>query len=231
MSFPLNPDADRLKKIVEDPATMGTVLYAVALRLFGAEIHEWEPEMFDMEFRDEIQAEVPAVNQDKLNALLTAIVTNRFYRDFLPFLHTCELLNGNEADFETLTPDLLPAEIAWAVIEVRLNDDDDPSFDPEVANFVGVVLDQFGFIHPPEPLQFASMPERYFGSTPGEDLDQMEVMETEHASLIGSYILDQSTTLVGQLKELPWATEGFMEAIDGELRKMSFHRSSLSAGQ
>lgn len=226
MSFPLTVDADKLKRIVEAPATMATVLYAIALKLFGVEIHEWEPEMFDLEFRDEIQANVPEVNQDKLNALLAAIVTNRFYRDFLPFTHTCELLNGDEADVETLTPDLLPAEIAWGVIEVRLNDNDEPAFDPEVANYVGVILDQNGFLRPPEPLQFASMPERYLGSTPGEDVDQMQVAETEHAALIGSYILDQATTLVEQLQQLPWATDGFMEAIDGELRKMSFHRDS-----
>jgi hypothetical protein len=225
--FPFTADSEKLKKIVEDPSTMATVLYAVALKLFGTEIHGWEPEMFDLEFRDELSAEVPPLNQDKLNALLAAIVTNRFYRDFLPFTHTCELFSGNEADVETLTPDLLPAEIAWGIIEVRLNDNDDPVFDPEIANYVGVILDQNGFLRPPEPLQFARLPERYFGSTYSEDINQMKVDETEHAALIGSYILDQATTLVGQLQQLPWATDGFMEAIDGELRKMSFHRASM----
>lgn len=227
MSFPFSSDAGVLRSIVEDTATMGTVLYAIALRLFGPEIHGWEPEMFDLEFRDELQAEVPEVNQDKLNALISSIATNRFYMDFLPFTHTCEVLCGSEIDPDTLTPDLLPAEMAWGVVEVRLNDSDDPVFDPEVANYVGVILHENGFLHPPEPLSFAMMPERYLGSTSGEDIDQMEYQETEHAYVIESFILDQATTLIGQLERLPWATDGFMEAIDGELRKMTFGTSPL----
>ena len=228
--LPFSPQRDELKGLVENPGTMATVLYAISLRLFGSEIHGWEPEMFDLEFRDELGAEVPTINQDKLNALITAIATNRFYRDFLIFTHTCELLSGNEVDVETLTPDLLPAEIAWCIVEVGLNDNDEPIFDPEVENYVGVILNQHGFLRPPEPLQFASMPERFLGSTSGEDLDQMEAAETEHAATIGSYILDQATMLVEQLQSLPWAADGFMEAIDDELRRMSFHYSSVPTG-
>lgn len=227
--LPFSQDHEKLKRIVTDPATFATVLYAVALKQFGTEIHEWEPEMFDLEFRDEFQVDMPSVNQDKLNALILSIVTNRFYHDYFVFTQTCELLSQSEADFETLTPDLLPAEIAWGIVEVRLNDNDDPPFDPEISNYVGVILDQNGFLNPPTPLEFAKLPERYLGSTYGAEIDQMEVQETEHAALIGRYVLERSNELVRQIGGLPWANEDLMESIDGELRKISFHASAVDA--
>jgi hypothetical protein len=157
-----------------------------------------------------------------LIGIITAIATNTYYRDWHLFTVTSELLNGNEADFETLTPDLLPAEMAWAVTEVRLADDDDPPFEVDVATYVGVILHENGFLTPPPQLNFAVMPERYLGSTTGEEVNQMEVQETHHNIIINEYVKERSEELFAQLQELPWVDDTVMEELASQIRKMNF---------
>lgn len=213
---------EAIRKIVVDPGCFATTLYTIALKVFGSEIHEWEPEMFDMEFRDEFQVELPKVNQSKLVALVTAIVSNRFYQDFLPFTVTCEVLNGGEENFQNITPDLLPAEIAWAVTEVRLNDDDHPAFDDEIEAYVGVILYENGFSSAPRPLEFAKIPQRYLGSSSGTDVGQMESQQTLHSKLVDQYLRDQSSALFDQLSALPWIDDDLMEEVVGEINRTAF---------
>ena len=139
---------------IEAPAT---VLVAVLLKHFeGPEFFDWEPDVLYQEVRDDFGAEMPAEVSDKIWALVSALTTDLFYKDPLFFNHVANALGGgptNMEDFELATLE----EIAWAVIEVGMNDLDDADeqdFAPEIQVFVGGVLKREG-LGPIAPLEWA----------------------------------------------------------------------------
>lgn len=220
--LPFSQDLEGIKAAVLDRNSFATTLYAIALRLFGPEIHEWEPEMFDMEFRDEIGVDMPALNQSKLLALTTALATDSFQSDAMVFRGTCEILCGTPADLVEISPDTLPAELAWGVVEIGMNDPDDLEFSLDVAAYTGLVLDQFGFTSTPRPLEFAVLPDRYLGSHEPDAIGQLESTQTLHARLVDQYLKDQSSMLFDQLSRLPWVSEDLLGEVVGEIGRASF---------
>ena len=205
-----------------NPESFATTLYLVALRRFGVAIHEWEPEMFDLEFRDEFEIDVPKVNQSKLLALTTAIATNAFYREFQTFGVVCELLSGGEENFADITPDLLPAEMAWGVTEVLLSDSTPEPVSSDVAAYVGVILSENGFTSPPKILDFAILPSQYIGSSAQYEINQGQILNTEHASVVDQFIVDQLTSLLLDIQKLPWVTPEVVASVQKELSSASF---------
>jgi hypothetical protein len=194
----------------------------VALKRFGAVIHEWEPEMFDLEFRDEFSIDVPAVNQSKLLALTTAIATNTFYQEPHVFGVVCELLSGGEENFADITPDLLPAEMAWGVTEVLLNDSAPEAVSSDVAAYVGVILGENGFLAPPKVLDFAILPYRYQGSSDTYEINQGQIKNTEHAAVVDQFLVDQLSSLLTEIRSLPWVTSEMIAELEGDLASTSF---------
>ena len=210
-----------MRAFLINESTFATTLHTIALKIFGADIYGWEPEMFDLEFRDELDVNVPPLNQEKLISLILSISTNTYYEDPQVFTVFTEILNGNEADFTTLTPDLLPAEMAWAITELKLSDETQP-FSTDVATYAGVILGENGFFSPPPSLSFATIPPRYLGSTPGEEIDQMKAQNLQHNRIIESYISEQSTELFNQIQTLPWVNEKILSDLSEELVNMRF---------
>lgn len=195
---------------------MGTVLYVVAMRYLGPEIHNFEPETVEMEMRDELGFDLTPVNHDKLMAVINSVATNAFYRDPMAFYAVSQILSGGEDPFDMTDP-LLPAEMAWAVAEISLNDDTPEKFSPDVSALVGQVLDQDGFVTPPGILGFAKMPYKYRGSDPGPELRQQEHFSTEHAQVVKDYVKEQALLLYKQLSGLPWQTTELLAEISADL--------------
>lgn len=216
MSFSGHTDHDRVKFIVQNPGTMATVLYVLALHYLGEEIHNWEPETVAMEFKDELNIDLPPGNHDKLLAVISAISNGGFYRDPMAFYAISQILSGGEDPFDLDDP-LLPAEMAWAVAEIKLNDDDEPAFSADVAALVGVVLDEDGFTTPPEILKFAKMPYRYLGSTSESEMGKEQTLTTMHAQVVDDYVKEQALLLYKQLSGLPWQTTGQLSEIASQL--------------
>lgn len=209
-------DQDRLKFIMQNPGTLGTVLYTVAIRFLGHDIHGYEPETVSMELNDELGFDVPAVNHDKLMAVINSVGTNAFYRDPMAFFAVSQLLSGSVDPFDMADP-LLPAEMAWAVAEIRLNDDTPEKFSPDVSALVGSVLDEDGFVNPPPILGFATMPYRYLGSDSGAEQRQNAIFSTEHAAVVDDYVKEQALLLFKQLAGLPWQNPDLLSEISSEL--------------
>jgi hypothetical protein len=199
-------------RIVQIPGTLGTIMHSVALSVFGPEIYEWEPETIAMEFQDELGVYPYESNLDKLNAILSGVSSDAFYKDWVAFVSICSVLSG-ENDPEEIY-DLTPYELAWGCVEMALNDEDYSKslFSDDIKTLVGVVLDEEGLVKPPSYLSFAKLPERYMGSTYGPEINN-EVRYSEHASnLMTEYLQSQVVTLYNQMTVLPWLDENDIRA-------------------
>lgn len=189
-----------LKGFLANPETFATVLSAILVREYGAEVYEWDPETIHIQVLDDFGVNLPEINHLKLVCLFSAVYSGEFYRDPLVFSSTCEILNGTPSPLDELSTDLLPAEIAWAVMEVRLNDDDKPIFSHEVARLAGLSLEEDGFGYAPPTIPWAIVEAPLeFEDGPTQDKWQSQV--------ISGYLADQSQQLFSQISALPWAGE------------------------
>jgi hypothetical protein len=209
-------DQEVAARIMATPGTMATVSHAIALHFFGEEIYSWEPETLSMELADTLDVQIDEENLDKLHAIISAIVSNGFKKDWVAFTSICSTLNG-ENDVEDLA-EMTVAEFAWGVIEVSLNDDDDDDlFSPDISSLVGVVLNEEGFSISPDFLSFANLPEKYMGSTSGAEQNKENHESSYQMELLNEYLRDQSLLLFKQIKMLPWISE---EDLDGIVESM-----------
>lgn len=211
-------DQEVAARIMATPGTMATVSHAIALHFFGEEIYSWEPETLSMELADTLDAQIDEENLDKLHAIISAIVSNGFKKDWVAFTSICSTLNG-ENDVEDLA-EMTVAEFAWGVIEVSLNDDDDNElFSTDIASLVGVVLDQEGFSFAPDFLSFANLPEKYMGSTSRAERNKENHESSYQMELLNEYLRDQSLLLFKQIKMLPWISDEDLESIVESMQK------------
>lgn len=207
---------ETVARILASPFSMATVLYSICIRHFGEQVHDWEPETVWMELRDEFGVEIPPINHDRLMALLTAISTNQFYQNWAGFSLISHAITGDENPMDDSDP-LLPAQMAWAVTEVKLNDEARHEFSHDVSAAVGQLLWDDGFVHPPHALKFARMPSVYQGSDSPADLGKQQTLSTEHAKVVDEYMTEQAATLLRQISALPWHDQNSLAQIVREL--------------
>lgn len=195
-------DQEVCGKIMSQPGTMATVLHAIALHFFDTAIYEWEPETLAMELHDKLDVDIDEENLDRLHALISAITSNGFHKDWVAFNAICSALCGENGPNDIA--EMTVAEFVWGIIEVSLNDDESDEFCSDIASMVGTILDNEGFSTPPEELQFAKMPYKYVDA---EDEAVKDDAKTSYQmGLLEEYIRDQSLTLFKQINVLPWLT-------------------------
>jgi hypothetical protein len=218
-------DQEVCGRIMATPGTMATVSHAIALHFLGEEIYSWEPETLSIELADTLDVQIDDDNLDRLNAIISAVTSNSFYKDWAAFTTISSVLNGENEPDEIA--EMTVAEFAWAVVEVNINDgDDEPQiFSPDICSLVGVVLDQEGFSYAPELLSFAKMPEKYLGSTYGPEMNQEKSKTNYQAGLLEEYLKDQALLLYKQISMLPWLSE---EDLEGILENFSSQISPVS---
>ncbi len=152
--------ADRhLSDLISTGRIYATPLVTLVIDRWGAEALNWDPQTLESEFADELGVVLTPSDNDKLQAGLSVLTTDQFYRDPLAFGHVCLALDG-----QGVTPELPPAAdpdaMAWGVTEALLLDGPGhPPFSPEVARYVGCLLKEQGMYHPPSVLKFADYPE------------------------------------------------------------------------
>jgi len=148
--------------------TFATVLVALALvAMQTAELMEWDPDVLSQELKDYYKVDLSSEVRDKMSALIDSLNSDRFYRDPLFFNLVANSLSGDAVNMEIFEPADID-EIAWAVLEVGMNDhEDDPKmhFDPEVEAYVGAILQGAG-LKPFPPLEWA----KDFGQEEGFDI-------------------------------------------------------------
>jgi len=211
-------DKEAIIPILQHPFSLGTVLHSIAYRLWEEEIYTWQPETLGLEFKDEFGFELPPANQNKLNSLISAVVGHGFYTDWAAFLFICQLLSNNDDPMEGGDP-LLASEMAWGVIEVKLNDDKPHPWSAEVKRMAGKILETEGFTSAPKILSFADFGYHYHGSDSPGDTGKAETLTTEHAQVLSEYVQEQSLLLIRQISALPWHNEHTLEKLVMELRE------------
>ena len=88
-------------------------LLAICLDHYGTEALEWEPEYLWVALPEDFDADIPDVNKDKIQCLITCYVTNMFYVSVEFFSVACNVFSGTEANFNKWDI-VTPEEAIWA---------------------------------------------------------------------------------------------------------------------
>ncbi len=147
---------DDIGALFRNPSTPASVLLFLLIDTDGLEFLNWEPETLDREIWSEWKVTPPQDNKDKIWALVTVMTTNLFYQDLNCFIHVCNALADNGADFSSWDPASV-SDMAWAIAEVSLIDPPDEKdtsyqFSPEIVAYMSAELDREGFSKPPRIL-------------------------------------------------------------------------------
>jgi hypothetical protein len=154
----LSPSLSPLRKKLEDPEAIATVLLVILIDRWGTEFFSWEPETLDLQAKADFGATIPRKNKDKIWALVTYLTTDRFTQSLDLFIHICNALSGSGADFQNYDPAEVQ-EIAWCLAEVSLLEPMDEPLSPDIVTYIDARLDEEGFTKPPRILtQYASEP-------------------------------------------------------------------------
>ena len=208
-----SPGFQKIKEIVSHPGAMATTLHALAYRFFHEDIYSWEPEQLEMEFEDEFGVQLSPAGANKLHALISALVTDSFYNDWVVFGAVSTSLASEDGEPD-MSGQLSTAELAWGVTEVLLNDSHKHQWSPEVARFAGTIQAEDGLVKPIAVLKFADMPAVYHGSDLQRDTGGVE---SEHKAVIEQFLEEQSVTLFKQLALLPWIHQDDLERMAGQI--------------
>lgn len=139
---------------LKDPDTIGSILLVGLLDEFGTDMLDWEPETLHREINEVWKVSVPERNLDKIWALVTVLTTDTFYSSLEAFIHVCNALSGNGADFKTFDPATVQ-EMCWAVAETQLLNppEKDDAFNDEIKTYMRARLDEEGFLKAPQLLR------------------------------------------------------------------------------
>ena len=190
--------------------TFATSLTALCIESMGTEFLSWDPETLAMEIGDQFGEDIPKVNYDKVMAMVTALTTDQVYTDPIVFTQMVLAFNDRPVNWVRLEDDLATEEIAWAVMELALNDHADgdvnvPEWEADVAALIGYHMAADGFARPASPLKFAILPSR--GSVPMDSemaaaVDQRQSARHEE---VADYLRKRLAVLNQQLAALPIA--------------------------
>jgi len=199
-----------LAGMLSDKESIGTTLLIGLMDRFGTEMLNWAPETLTKEAHSEYGVLIPAVNQDKLNALVTCITTDMFYSNLDVFLQTCRSLSGAEAEFETFDP-ADSHELAWGITEMSLVDppEEGERFNEEIRSYIGLKLNEEGLTSPPAVLKpHADMPDLtqdINDSLEGDGIEAKSYWDSQQETKIAieGFVASRLQQLAESLAQLP----------------------------
>ena len=151
----------KLQTVLGDEDAFATSLLTIVLDTYGTAVLEWEPDTLWMGIAEDFGVTLPAVNRDKIQALLLVLTTNQPLVSVEAFNYVCNVLSGTEANFRSWDP-LSPEEALWGIYEMMLHIGIDrapkeppPEFSHEIRRYLGVILRDEGMFDPPDLLQIA----------------------------------------------------------------------------
>lgn len=140
--FPLNREA--CARLLAEPDTTATTLHLILLAEFGDDLYGGEenvtmdPVLIWRLARERFSVTIPEENENKINALMLAVSSDKFYDEPLVFISVCmALYSGDLGDLVTgYMEDPTLNELLWGIFEVALNRDDDMEFSDAVYQVV-----------------------------------------------------------------------------------------------
>jgi len=135
-------DTKNIIKALLNVNSYATTLYACLLTLYE-DLHELDSLELYARLKDDLGVEMPEENENKLQAILSAVTTTYFYTDLGMFVSVCKSLASGDpgvADFDF--EDATALEILWGTYEVELNEDDriEPEFAPSIDRYITQLL-------------------------------------------------------------------------------------------
>jgi hypothetical protein len=147
------------KEYLSSPEGRSAVVLIMSLRnLYGIDVLYWEPDTIWLTLERDSNIILSAEARDKIQAGISLIRNPAFYWDNLVFQRTCQSLNSELYDAETLQ-ECHPGHMAWAIYEASLlrghDPDDDalPELDEDVQQYAAVCLQRAGYVYPPSQLK------------------------------------------------------------------------------
>jgi len=151
----------RVKDILRDETTPGTVLISIFVDIYGMEALEWDPETIHMELEELLGSKMPPSPFNKLMAAIEVTTSDSFYRDLPSFIRLCNALYDGTLHVGTFDP-ADAVEIAWGVAEALLlwpplPDEQEP-FDQKIVGYIQQALRDEGLARAPGILSIGNMP-------------------------------------------------------------------------
>jgi len=154
----MNDNSAAKKLLLDTDSTASAVYMAASQRIDPPHLQLWEPESVWLELTEWLNAELPQINKDKLQAAITYHADPEvFYYDAALFENTCLALNG-EAVVLSAPQMVIPAHIAWALEETdtwRPVDIDRRDFDYGPTKYTALIMSTHGMVLAPKALEFA----------------------------------------------------------------------------
>ena len=143
-----------------------TALHLACIHCYGVEYLDWEVDTVELEILDDLGKKEEDLDPgvfDRLHALNVALSTELYYTYLESFENITKALSFEEPNFRALTP-CTPAEITWAVYEVRFNDSTPGTYSGEVQAYMREALHYAGYYRAPKELAFCRYGEHYDAS-------------------------------------------------------------------
>jgi hypothetical protein len=200
---------DRVKAFWSGDEAFASTLLVMFVDKYGTEGLQWAPETIRMQVNSDFGVRASDVAIDRLLAAITIITSDGFFKNLPRFIQLCNILSGDNFDPEVFDP-ADSVECAWGITEALLlypPDEDEPFVD-EIRHYIGKVLDDEGYITPPDILRLAIGSNRAdrvrtdFADDP-EMFQAMYENQNAKAAEVTSIIRDNLTELMEQLKSLP----------------------------
>jgi len=150
----MRQDDMRAADMLRDPDTIGTPMFILILDRFTMDVLDWEPQTLRSEIQREWNVEPPQENMDKIWALIDILGTNLFNTSLEFFIHACNALSGNSADFQNYDPATVQ-EMCWALAEQHTVHplDEGEDFSSEILEYMKASLREEGFVQVPQFLK------------------------------------------------------------------------------
>jgi hypothetical protein len=194
----------KAKELLTDPNVYGTTLVLILVSEFGTEFFSWDPDTLALEVMSKWKVNIPERNKDKIWALVTYLTTNNFTRNVDAFIHICNSLSGDGADFQTYSLPT-PAEMGWGITECFAFEPPEDTFSEEVKTFILETLKLYGYHRVPKLFEaYVKMPIDSAGineTLSGDGIDYNAFWDAQQRKNID---LDQSlvSRLVGMIRQI-----------------------------
>lgn len=147
-NYPL--DREISSRLLASADTSATALHVILAAAYGDDLYgdadtpELDPVLLWRLAREDFSVTIPEANENKINAIKTAVATDLFYEQEEAFVAIClALFNGDMGDMvEGFMEDITLQEALWGVFEVGLNRDDDMDFSVQVVRRIEREMEQ-----------------------------------------------------------------------------------------
>lgn len=206
----------RKQELWQSDEAFGSSLLIACLDDWGLGFLEWEPETQEITIREKYGKDVRDDNILRMLAAVSVLTSDLFLVDLNAFCAACTAL-----DFERTSEDkFVPAgldEIMWGLTEARvlLGGIDQKKISPEVAIYVGKLLELEGIEKPPETIAFAKNPSLGVSADTLADLPDLAQMFEEDQEFtreeLDRIALEKLSRLLEQINELKLDTSDLSE--------------------